>query len=113
MNRSEFIKTIMGLYPHTFDVNNEIQYAGWIKCYQQIPESWDFDKLMGIFSKKWNSTREAPAPSWFMQFRADVKPEPKPVKMIELTEEERKQSEIAMKQFKKQLFGIAEKYKIT
>lgn len=113
MNRSEFIKTIMGLYPHTFDINNETQYAGWIKQYQQIPESWDFDKLMRLFAKNWHSTREAPAPSWFMQYREDVKSvrqyEPEIVRM---TPEEKARTDKFMKEFKSKLFDIAEKHKI-
>ena len=110
MNRNEFIKNIMSLYPYTFDLNNTQQCAGWKKCYEQKPESWDFDKLMVIFSKKWNSTREAPSPSWFMQFREDVKP----VKVykqerIEMTPEQQEKTDKMMKEFKTKLYEIVQK----
>ena len=113
MNRSEFIKEIMCLYPHTFDVNNEEQYTGWIKRYQQLPESWNYDKLMVIFSRNWHSTREAPAPSWFMQYREDVRPN-KPVEMPQavMTPEEKEKTDEYLRKLKKQLFGIANKHKI-
>lgn len=113
MKRSEFIKEIMSLYPHTFDINNEAQYRGWIKRYQQIPESWDFDKLMSIFSKKWNSTKEAPSPSWFMQFREDVKPATiQHVERVEMTAEEKARTDAIMKDFRTKLYKIAESHKL-
>lgn len=113
MNRSEFIKEIMSLYPHTFDVNNEAQYTGWIKRYQQIPESWDFDKLMVIFSRKWNSTKEAPSPSWFMQFREDVKPQVSAEQQaFKLNDEQRKEADEWLKKYKAALYNIAEKHKL-
>lgn len=112
MNRSEFIKEIMSLYPHTFDINNEAQYSGWIKRYQQIPKNWDFEKLMVIFSKKWGSTREAPPPSWFMQFAEDVRPQKSSEPQFALTEEERKKSDEWLKQYGRKLYQIAEKHKI-
>lgn len=113
MNRSEFIKEIMCLYPHTFDINNEAQYSGWIKRYQQIPESWNFDKLMVIFSKKWNSTREAPSPSWFMQFAEDVRPQKTSEPQFKLTEEQRREADDWLKKNGKRLYNIVEKYKIS
>ena len=113
MRRSEFIKEIMSLYPHTFDANNEAQFKGWIKRYQQIPESWDFDKLMYLFGKKWHSTKEAPPPSWFMQFREDVKPATvQHIERVEMTPEEKARTDEMMKDFKSKLFKIAEKHKI-
>jgi hypothetical protein len=114
MDRSEFIKEIMSLYPHTFDPNNELQYSGWIKRYQQIPKNWDFDKLMSIFAKKWSSTREAPAPSWFMQFAEDVRPATKPVyeERVEMSEEECKRTDELIKNFGRQLYKIAESHKL-
>lgn len=114
MDRGEFIKEIMSLYPHTFDVNNEAQFAGWIKRYQQIPKSWDFDKLMLIFAKKWTSTREAPPPSWFMQFREDVKPveRMKPFESVEMTPKQKEETDKMMKDFRTKLYEIANKHKI-
>lgn len=114
MNRSTFIKAIMSLYPHTFDVNNEEQYGGWIKRYQQMPENWDYDKLMVIFTRNWHSTREAPAPSWFMQYREDVKPsKPVEIQRVEMTPEEKAITDKRLKEFKKKLFDVANKYKIS
>lgn len=113
MHRSDFIKEIMSLYPHTFDVNNEAQYTGWIKRYQQIPASWDFEKLMVIFSRKWGSTREAPAPSWFMQFAEDVRPQKSTTETtFKLSEEERRKSDEWLKEYGKRLYDIANKHKI-
>lgn len=114
MNRSDFIKEIMGLYPHTFDINNHAQYSGWIKRYQQIPENWNFDKLMVIFSKKWNSTREAPAPSWFMQFKEDVKSETIKYKpeIICITPEEEERNVKMIKDFRKKIVKLTSQYKI-
>ena len=111
MNRSEFIRQIMGLYPHTFDIDNEEQYAGWIKRYQEIPESWDFDKLMAIFSRKWKSTREAPPPSWFMEFREDVKPITKS-KQVEVKSEERLTQD-QLNELKRGIFSITSKHKLN
>ena len=108
MNRSEFIKEIMSLYPHTFDVDNEAQYSGWIKRYQQIPENWDFDKLMIIFSKNWRSTREAPSPSWFMDFREDVKPVKKATCLTEHKTTEKLISAEQMQELRKKIFNITE-----
>lgn len=111
MNRSEFIRQIMGLYPHTFDIDNEEQYAGWIKRYQEIPVSWDFDKLMTIFSRKWKSTREAPPPSWFMEFREDVKPITKS-KQVEVKSEERLTQD-QLNELKRGIFNITGKHKLN
>lgn len=111
MNRSEFIRQIMGLYPHTFDIDNEEQYAGWIKRYQEIPENWDFDKLMTIFSRKWKSTREAPPPSWFMEFREDVKPITK-AKQAEVKSEERLTQD-QLNELKRGIFNITGKHKLN
>lgn len=111
MNRSEFIRQIMGLYPHTFDIDNEEQYAGWIKRYQEIPENWDFDKLMTIFSRKWKSTREAPPPSWFMEFREDVKP-PRKQEVVKKIEEEMLTQE-QLDDLKKGIFEVSQRHKIV
>ena len=113
MDRSEFIKEIMSLYPHTFDLDNEAQYKGWISKYQQIPKNWDFDKLMVIFAKKWNSTREAPAPSWFMQFAEDVRPSKiYHIEQIKMTDVEKEKTDKLMRNFKQKLYEIAKEHKL-
>ena len=113
MNRSEFIREIMSLYPNIFDVNNEAQFMGWIDKYQILPESWNFDKLMNIFATKWNSVREAPPPSWFLSFREDVRPERiETVEKVEVSEEERENIKKIIDDFRKRQSKFIEEHKI-
>lgn len=103
MNRTEFIKTIMDLYPKTFNKENANSYQGWINRYKNaIPENWNFDKLMWFFDTEWKSTIEPPHPSFFRKYREDVKPEIKPIE-YELTPEEQIEAKIAFKKFKQNL----------
>lgn len=113
MNRSEFIREIMSLYPHIFDVNNEAQFIGWIDKYQIIPENWNFDKLMSIFATKWNSVREAPPPSWFLSFREDVRPERiETVKKVEVSEEEQANIKKLLADFRQKRNRFIDEHKI-
>lgn len=103
MNRTEFIKSLMDLYPRTFDKAKPLQYQGWIDRYKNaIPENWDFKKLMWHFETKWHSVIEPPPPSFFYKFKEDVKPEKKYQK-IELTPEEIEKSNEGYKKFKDKL----------
>ena len=114
MNRAEFIRTIMELYPNTFNPNNETQYQGWVRRYKSsIPENWDFDKLLKIFDREWKSTVTPPHPSFFLEFRNDVKPEPKRVvEQIEISEEERKATEKKLKEYSEKFKKLVEQTKI-
>lgn len=92
MNRSEFIQTIMELYPNTFHEENVKQYSGWIQRYKQaLPENLNFDKLLKLFDQNWKSTVIPPHPSFFLEFWNDIKPEKKikQIEKIELTPEEK------------------------
>lgn len=107
MNRSEFIKQIMDLYPRVFSKENPVQYQGWINRYKNaIPEDWDFDKLMYYFDTEWKSAVEPPHPSFFMRYRQDVKPE-KPIEVFTLTPEERAEAEAKFQEFKQKLKSLA------
>lgn len=108
MNRSEFIKSIMDLYPGTFNKTNPEQYQGWINRYKNaIPENWDFDKLMWYFDNDWNSTIVPPHPSFFRKYSENVKPtksiiEPK----IEITKEQQKENEENFRKFQEKVKNI-------
>lgn len=107
MNRAEFIKQIMDLYPRAFNKENAIQYQGWINRYKNaIPENWNFDKLMWYFDTEWHSTIEPPHPSFFRKYREDVKPvviEKEP----EMSLEEKAEAHESFIQFKEKLKTLA------
>lgn len=103
MNRAEFIKEIMTLYPRIFNPENPKQYQGWIDRYKNaIPENWDFKKLMWHFETKWTSVIEPPPPSFFYKFKEDVKPEIK-IEHYKMTPEEIEESKKGYEKFKKNL----------
>lgn len=111
MNRAEFIKQIMDLYPGTFKKDNIDQYQGWINRYKNaMPESWNFDKLMWYFDTNWNSTVVPPHPSFFRKFREDVKP----IKTysleeeIQMTEEEKAIAHESFLEFQKKLKELSD-----
>lgn len=111
MNRSEFIQTIMELYPNTFHEENVKQYSGWIQRYKQtLPENLNFDKLMKLFDQNWKSTVIPPHPSFFLEFWNDVKPERKRpiIEKIELTEEEKAINLQKFKEFGEKLKKLSE-----
>jgi hypothetical protein len=103
MDRAEFIKQIMDLYPRTFNRENVVQYQGWINRYKNaIPENWDFERLMWYFDTEWHSTIEPPHPSFFRKYRDDVKP----IVMTQepsLTPEEREKAHESFIEFQKKL----------
>lgn len=106
MDRTEFIKTIMDLYPRTFDKQRPAQYQGWIDRYKNaIPENWDFKKLLWNFETKWTSVIEPPPPSFFYKFKEDVKPEIKKEE-IKLSTEEIEKSKESYKKFKENLKNL-------
>ena len=110
MTRSDFIKTIMELYPNTFNPSNEAQYRGWVNRYKSIiPIDWNFEKLLYYFDTEWKSAVTPPHPSFFLEFRNDVKPV-KSVKIekIEVTPEEDKRIQEKFKQVKEQMEKLAE-----
>ena len=103
MNRTEFIKTIMELYPRTFNKENPIHYQSWIDRYKNaIPESWDFNRLMWHFETKWTSVTEPPPPSFFYKFKEDVKAEIKK-EMPKLTPKQIEESRKSYEKFKEDL----------
>lgn len=107
MNRQEFIQKIIELYPDTFKTDRVAHIQAWIEMYEKaIPKNWNMDKLMWYFSTEYKSTVIPPAPSFFYQFRADVKP-PKPKEPeIRLTEEEEKECEKARIRAKEMLYNL-------
>lgn len=107
MDRTEFIKTIMDLYPRVFDINRPKQFQGWIDRYKNaIPENWDFKRLMWYFETKWTSVIEPPPPSFFYKFKEDVKPETKREE-IKMTKEEIEESLKSFQLFKENLKHLA------
>lgn len=112
MNRSEFIKTIMELYPNVFHAENIAQYQGWINRYKStIPSNWDFDKLLTFFDREWNSTVQPPHPSFFLKFREDVKPR-EIVEEIQLSEQEKRDAHESFLKFQSQLRKVAKEKQI-
>lgn len=108
MNRSEFIKGIMDLYPNTFKKDNPAQYQGWINRYKNaIPENWDFNKLMWYFDNDWTSTIVPPHPSFFRKYREDVKPRETYQPVVEavenLSEEEKIECENKRKEIREKM----------
>ncbi len=101
MNRQEFIQKIIELYPDTFRADRVRHIQAWIEMYEKaINKNWDMDKLMWYFSTEYKSTVVPPAPSFFYQFRADVrKPVEKKVEIEKITEEELKAREEAKARF--------------
>lgn len=110
MDRTQFIKTIMELYPRIFDKSKPEQFQNWIDRYKNaIPENWNFEKLMWHFETKWHSVIEPPPPAFFFKFKEDVKPIEKK-EIIRMTEEEIRESREGYKKFKESLKKlIAEK----
>lgn len=110
MTRAEFIKTIMELYPNTFNPSNEAQYRGWVNRYKSIiPENWNFEKLLFYFDTEWKSAVTPPHPSFFLEFRNDVKPvKPVKVEKIEVSPEEDILIQEKFKQVKAQMEKLAE-----
>ena len=110
MNRSEFIQTIMELYPNTFHPDNKAQYQGWINRYKSaLPESWNYDKLLKIFDNRWQSTVVPPHPSFFLEFSEDVRP-PK-IRKIEpaVNKEETRKN---FQEFQKKMSELIEKHRM-
>ena len=106
MNRTQFIKTIMELYPNTFHPDNVKQFTGWVERYKKaLPESWDFDKLLYFFDTKWQSTVIPPHPSFFLEFREDVRPPKKIVQTEPVNIEENRKNFLIFQEKMKKLIS--------
>lgn len=106
MNRQEFIQKIIELYPDTFKADRVKHIQAWVEMYEKaMKKDWNYDKLMWYFSTEYKSTVVPPPPSFFYQFRADVRVEKNepPVVYIPPTEEELERIREAKKRFFEQL----------
>lgn len=114
MNRMQFIQTIMELYPNTFKPDNEKQFKGWVNRYKKaLPEDWDFDKLLMFFDTKWQSTVVPPHPSFFLEFKNDVRPERKRIqKVVPISQEQKEANMQKFKEFGEKLRKLVEENKI-
>ena len=91
MERHEFIQKIIELYPDTFKEERISHVQAWVEMYERaLPKSWNFDKLMWYFATEYKSTVAPPPPSFFFNYRNEVKPEEKRVqkKVIDPIEQE-------------------------
>lgn len=117
MNRSQFIRTIMELYPGTFKQENKAQYQGWINRYQSaIGEDWDFEKLLKIFDREWKSTVVPPHPSFFIEFKSDVKPSTGSTyhpEHLDISEEEQKVTQEKIKEHKERFKKLIDNMRIN
>lgn len=101
MNRQEFIQKIIELYPDTFKADRVEHIQAWVDMYEKaMSKNWDYDKLMWYFSTEYKSTVVPPAPSFFYQFKSNVKKQKDYIPEVnEFSEEELRQCEIAKAKF--------------
>ena len=110
MNRQEFIQKIIELYPDTFKPDRVEHIQAWVEMYEKaLPKNWNMDKLMWYFSTEYKSTVVPPAPSFFYQFRNDVKPPKKEEPIVQMTPEEQEECEKARLRAKEMLKHIGSK----
>lgn len=78
MTRRDLILTIINLYPDTFRSDRPEHVQAWVEIYEKaIPSNWDMDKLLYHFATCYKSTVVPPHPSFFYDFRNDVRPQAK------------------------------------
>lgn len=76
MDRKDFILKIISLYPDTFREDRPEHVQAWVEMYEKaIPRYWDMDKLLYIFATNYKSTTVPPHPSFFYEYRNEVRPE--------------------------------------
>ena len=74
MNKQDFIKKLMDLYPDTFKPERIDHYKAWFDLYAAtIGSNWNYEKLMGIFAREYKSVITPPHPSFFKDYANDVR----------------------------------------
>lgn len=110
MTRKDLILKIISLYPDTFREDRPEHVQAWVEIYEKaIPSTWDMDKLMYRFATTYKSTVVPPHPSFFFEFRNDVRPQPKPepIERVENTPEQEEAIKKRMQEFRQTINGLA------